>query len=258
MQEIITGETPDISEYLDFSFYKWVVFHINARLGESQLGRWLGVSYKVGQLMSFWILPISGVLISCVTVQSLTQAETLLDEYHTQIKDFNLAIEKHFDIQNLNIHFTTTISDWNCLSLNENNLVFCEEFLKVIDDKGILYANDSFKELPDYDGYIDMEINLPCGSNRELLHARVKRRAVNIDSNPMETATLNHITDIHLYDAQFDNGIMETIAANIIAKNLLSQVDSEGRRQPSRIPTLFSLQIMLPTMILMIILHLLG
>jgi hypothetical protein len=54
--EIITGETPDISEYVDFEFYDWVSFCSNAGLlGVVQFGRWLGVSHRVGRLMSFWI-----------------------------------------------------------------------------------------------------------------------------------------------------------------------------------------------------------
>ena len=36
--EIITGITPDISEYLDFHFYEWVQVNTNAGLGPSQLG----------------------------------------------------------------------------------------------------------------------------------------------------------------------------------------------------------------------------
>ena len=51
--EYITGETPDISEYLDFMFYDWAIYKPNAGLGEDSLGRWLGVSHKVGQLMSY-------------------------------------------------------------------------------------------------------------------------------------------------------------------------------------------------------------
>ena len=31
--EIITGETPDISEYLDFGFYNWFTYRTNAGLG---------------------------------------------------------------------------------------------------------------------------------------------------------------------------------------------------------------------------------
>ena len=49
--EIITGEKPDISEYLDFGFYEWVVYRSNAGMDEPSLGRWVGVSDKIGQAM---------------------------------------------------------------------------------------------------------------------------------------------------------------------------------------------------------------
>ena len=49
----ITGETLGISEYLEFIFYDWVTYRVNAGLGELLLGRWLGVSHKVGQAMSY-------------------------------------------------------------------------------------------------------------------------------------------------------------------------------------------------------------
>ena len=45
--EIITGETPDISEYTNFSFYDWVTFKQDAGLGEIYIGRCLGVSHKI-------------------------------------------------------------------------------------------------------------------------------------------------------------------------------------------------------------------
>ena len=32
--EYITGETPNISEYLDFTFYDWVTYSANTGLGE--------------------------------------------------------------------------------------------------------------------------------------------------------------------------------------------------------------------------------
>ena len=46
--EIITGETPDLSEYLDFGFYDWVTYQNNDGLGVPEVGRWLGVSHRVG------------------------------------------------------------------------------------------------------------------------------------------------------------------------------------------------------------------
>jgi hypothetical protein len=55
--EIITGETTDISEYMDFNFYDWVLYRSNAGLGEVEVARWLGVSHRVGRMMSYWLLP---------------------------------------------------------------------------------------------------------------------------------------------------------------------------------------------------------
>ena len=49
--EEITGETPDISEHLDFKFYDWRWYN-NADLGENKMGRWLGVSHRVGSIVS--------------------------------------------------------------------------------------------------------------------------------------------------------------------------------------------------------------
>ena len=76
--EKVTGETPDISDYLDFSFYDWCWYKNNAGLGESQIGRWLGVSHKQGSLMSYWVLTSKGSVLSRTTVQRVTHLESRL------------------------------------------------------------------------------------------------------------------------------------------------------------------------------------
>ena len=70
--EIITGDTADISEYLNFGLYDWVLYKNNAGYSETKIGRMLGISHQVGPLMSYWILPLSCHVISCTTVQRLT------------------------------------------------------------------------------------------------------------------------------------------------------------------------------------------
>ena len=59
----VTGETSDISEYLDFVFYGHVSYKENSGLGMKAIGRWLGVSHRVGRLMSYWILTQKGTAI---------------------------------------------------------------------------------------------------------------------------------------------------------------------------------------------------
>ena len=50
--DFITGETPDILEYLYFGWYDRVWYKEDAGLGETKQGRFLGPSHKVGSLMS--------------------------------------------------------------------------------------------------------------------------------------------------------------------------------------------------------------
>ena len=45
--QYMTGETPDISEYLDFGFYDYVFYKENDGLGMRAIRRWLGVSHRV-------------------------------------------------------------------------------------------------------------------------------------------------------------------------------------------------------------------
>ena len=73
--EMITGETPDISEYLDFGFYDLVWFKDDAGIGDTQMGHFLNVSHNIGSLMAYQILPQSGIPVSRTTVQGVTELE---------------------------------------------------------------------------------------------------------------------------------------------------------------------------------------
>ena len=60
----VMGETPDISEYLDFGFYDRVWFYENAGLGPKLPGRWLGISHRTGRLMCYFILKLNDQVLS--------------------------------------------------------------------------------------------------------------------------------------------------------------------------------------------------
>ena len=90
--EQLTGETLEISEYLDFTFYDWCWYNDNAGLGETKLGRWLGVSHHVGSLMSYWILTQKGNVISCTTVSQVTNLETQVNSTKSHLQEFDTAI----------------------------------------------------------------------------------------------------------------------------------------------------------------------
>ena len=74
--ERITGDTVDISEWLEFKFYDicqyWDVPNTE---DNPKIGRWLGVSHRVGTEMSYWVLTNTGKIISRTTVQHLSTTE---------------------------------------------------------------------------------------------------------------------------------------------------------------------------------------
>ena len=88
----VTGETPDISEYLDFGFYDRVWYKDNAGLGPQHPGRWLGVADYQGNLMCYHIINQNGKVISRSSVQRVTQLELQTDEYKTLFHDFDQSI----------------------------------------------------------------------------------------------------------------------------------------------------------------------
>jgi len=101
--EVIAGETPDISKYLDSEFYDWVTFRGNAGLGEVELGRWLGIAHRVGCLMSYWIFPASGIPISASTVQHLTNDERSTDKTKRLMNEFEHKVKAVFETQTADI-----------------------------------------------------------------------------------------------------------------------------------------------------------
>ena len=94
--ELIAGETPDISKYLDFGFYDRIWFQEHAGLGETKLGRFLGVSGSVRLLMSYWVLPSSGIPEACTTVSRVTQLEMKTEANKERFKVYDEKIMKRF------------------------------------------------------------------------------------------------------------------------------------------------------------------
>ena len=90
-------ETVCISEYLDFGFYDHLSYKYNAGLGVTYIGRWIGVSNIVGEMMSYWILTQNGRVISKTTVQILANIEKDTDKERSRINEFDSEIIRHFN-----------------------------------------------------------------------------------------------------------------------------------------------------------------
>ena len=72
---IVTGDTPDISKYRDFTFYDWCYVHIEGGLCEFVLMKFLDVSHQIGNYICYFVLQSNGYIISPATVQPISQLD---------------------------------------------------------------------------------------------------------------------------------------------------------------------------------------
>ena len=85
--EQVTGETLEISEYLDFNFYNWVWYRDNAGVGDNMFGRWLGVSHRIDKPNVILDTDIKWRVISRTTVQCITNLELGTHEVKQRCKE---------------------------------------------------------------------------------------------------------------------------------------------------------------------------
>ena len=64
----------------------------------------------------------------------------------------------------------------------------------------------------------------------EVLKAQVTARKRDANGNPIGRANSNPILDTREYEVEFEDGVREYYAANLIAENMYSQIDTEGNR----------------------------
>jgi hypothetical protein len=70
--EQITGDSVDISEWLDFDFYDYVWYwnkpHLNILKDIPKIGRWLGVLHRIESDMCNWVINENSNIFSLTTV----------------------------------------------------------------------------------------------------------------------------------------------------------------------------------------------
>ena len=238
--EYLTGETPDISEYVDFGFWDRVWYKDDGGLSERKIGRWLGVSHKIGNAMSYFILSQTGKVVSRTTVQCITTLELQTSEVQQFVKEYDEKVS------------TVMKDDQNVLAIDnieQNHLLedpdLWEEFHKSLSNEDIPEADEANglkgtddvpydqEPTPDTvgDTYLSAELAIPRHGYEYPQYAKVIKRRKDQEGNPVGIANNNPILDTREYVVEFMDGHEETMAANLIAEHLFSQVDDDGNRQ---------------------------
>ena len=224
----LTGETPDISQYLDFGWYDWVWFKENAGLDVPKLGRFLGIASSSSNMMTFHILPESGIPVQAGTVQRVTEPEKQTDAVKERMKVFTDKIADKFKEGRLSLDGDSKpkLEDW--ADLLEEDEQFAEEFNRLFDNTDVPEADDEFD--PDsYDHYLQMELAIDRGGEHAEF-AKVTKRLKDHRGNPIGTANSNPILDTRMYEVEFADGFKQAMSANVIAENMFASVDEEGHR----------------------------
>jgi hypothetical protein len=223
--ELLTGNTPDILEYISFSWYQPVWYYDSTSFPEPtrHLGRWIGVAHNIGQAMCFLVLPSSGIPIARSTVQSISDAELQSPVVQQSIKDFDLTIHEKMGGE-----------------IDEDSLAFeigSDELNKALadaDEDGYFLPAEPDAEKPDADDYDEetysrftsAQVLLPKGGYEYI--AKVIGRKLDADGNPIGRYNPNPILDTTVHEVQFPDGTVQEYAANVLAEALYAQNDDDG------------------------------
>jgi hypothetical protein len=178
-------------------------------------------------LMSYWVLPGSGISESRTTVQRFTVPELSTEANLNRFRKYDEKITMEFKESRLLMSGDKPdLNEYQDL-LNEDE-DFAEEFNRIFSNDGVDEAdNQSTPE--QYDSFINMELAIDRGDEYPELGRVVKRRK-DKHGNPIGIANNNPILDTRIYQVEFQEGHSESMAANIIAENLFSQIGTEGNR----------------------------
>jgi len=230
--EEVTGNTPDISEWLDFGFCDLVWWldrpnepdvADNAR----RLAQWLGVSHRVGSDLCHWLITESGQLVSKTSVEHVIQDDYLQEGMKKRIDEFNQKLEACLDDSNFQLKDEQGV-DLACV---EDIEVDDHTGLKM--DGGITPADAEHGDMlvdehPDndeeeaVDQHLNVELIMDVGTENER-RGRVLKRSRGQDGQVIGRAHANPLFDTREYDVEFTDGAVDKCAANIIAEKWRGQ-----------------------------------
>jgi hypothetical protein len=238
--EDVTGETPDISEWVDFDFYDWVWYHdppdTMAETTEEirKLGKWLGVANRVGSALTYWILTDSAKVIARSTVQHVTAYDQLNDDIKHRMNRFQIQITQRLDetgfvIENV-FESKNVLQDEDLLDDpaygDGSHTPSDEEYRMELKPPGRLDEDDIQSDA--YDKYIGAELTVDFGMEGKR-RATVKERVRDFEGNFVGRSNENPYLDTSEYIIEYDDGTSDRMFANAIAENIYTQVDNEGR-----------------------------
>ncbi|KAI2489307.1 hypothetical protein MHU86_25280 [Fragilaria crotonensis] len=190
--EIVTGETPDISEWIDFEFYDRVWYYDQKKIeidgSGRRLARWLGVAHRVGSDLCYWLLLESGNVIARTTVQHVVRDDYLNNDVKTEIESFDRAVDERLSDQNFMVNAADGFYIQDEFDEVPSGTVRTDEDYGDMDTPDTLDADDINDDV--IDKYLNAELIFDVGTGSER-KGRVVKRAKGTSGEPIGRAHSN-------------------------------------------------------------------
>ena len=214
-ETIMTGQPSDISVLSEFKWYEWVKYKREDQsfpIGTYRLGRCLGPATNQGNKMSQFVLTEKGQVMPIQMIRKLTPSEMLNPSEVEKRKEFDAYIKQRYgdSITPPKEPIDDIPNDYDWTSHIASDI-------PEVDD------------IDDYERYSNAEVLLPQ-NGEHMRAARVVGLVKDDDGVTIGKSNANPILDSRVYEVMFPDGSIEQYATNLIAENLLGQVDEDGHR----------------------------
>ena len=220
----IYGQEGDISNLCQFEWYQWVYFR-EEREGfpgnKQQLGRCLGPATGEGNEMAQWILKHNGKVVPRRSLRPLTSDEAFSETEINKRNQFDKLIKEKLG-DSMSPMPVKNVDPFLELYEDDDEEPFA---IPEVDDP-VDYKGKPLNQQPVYDQLINAELMLP--NDGEYEPVQVVGRATGPDGKVHGNYHENPVQNTIMYDVRFPDGQVKEYAANVIAENLLSQVDDDG------------------------------
>jgi hypothetical protein len=167
--------------------------------------------------MCYWVINEKGNVLARTTVQHVPELDLRTDQMKEKAETFERTLNARLNDANF------IVENAEAEGFYMDDIVFDDDVMEetnAIEQDN--YTDDA------YDQYVGAELLLPHGD--DMVHGKVIKRACGEDGNPIRKRNANPILDTREYEVEMPDGSVAEYAANVIAENLYSQVDSEGRQ----------------------------
>ena len=225
------NEMGDISNLCQFGWYEWVYFRQQKAQfprQKSELGRCLGPTKNEGNEMCQWVLQQNGQVVPRRTLRRLKPEEispTNVSEANKRAA-FDAEIKKRLGDSIVKppprrMRRMDPTNNFDYDSDDELATANVVPAADAVDATGKPLNQQSVTDL-----LINAEVMLPNGHSQQM--AKVIRRSVDSEGRVVGEFNDNPILNSLVYDVEFPDGMVKQYAANVIAENVLSQVDNSG------------------------------